>query len=288
MTEGPTAGPDAVNVIPGEGYADSVYPALREVKTVSVCWTASHRSPYHDPAWYNESSYSCGTRRYRMKRDSIRAHLRPYSIYGRRVTTINHAFASAIAASDVYDDALIVQALRTLGQDPDQDLQCVYCDRNPAETWDHVFGLVTDKRYSGYGHTVGNLLPCCRSCNSSKGNRHWQDFLRERITDDTLYNAKVEQLQAFFKRYQQSPVDQSTIEKLCPAEMQQLQAVQQRILELMKEADIIAANIRRNIQEHLHQSDTTGKAQIETQCKDAVQQAAVSDAAARRVRSGRS
>lgn len=188
-----------------------------------------------------------------MKRDSIRAHLRPYSIYGRRVTTIHHAFASAIAPSDIYDDALIVEALRTLGQDPDQDLVCVYCDRNPAETWDHVFGLVTDKRYSGYGHTIGNLLPCCRSCNSSKGNRHWQTFLRARITDDTLYNAKVKQLRAFFERYQQPALDQSMIEQLCPDEMQELQAVKQRILELMKEADRIADNIRRNVQEHLQQ-----------------------------------
>ncbi len=188
-----------------------------------------------------------------MKRDSIRTHLRPYSIYGRRVTTINHAFASAIAPSDAYDDALIVQALRILGQDPDQELVCVYCDRNPAETWDHIFGLVTDKRYSGYGHAMDNLLPCCRSCNSSKGNRHWQTFLRAIITDDTLYNAKVEQLRVFFERYQQPPLDQSAIEQLCPAEMQQLQEVQRRILELMKEADIIAGNIRRNVQEHLQQ-----------------------------------
>jgi len=43
------------------------------------------------------------------------------------------------------------------------------------------------------------------------------------------------------------------IEQLCPAEMQQLQEVQRRILELMKEADIIAGNIRRNVQEHLQQ-----------------------------------
>lgn len=188
-----------------------------------------------------------------MKRDSIRSHLRPYSIYSRRVTTINHAFASAIASSDVYDDALIVQALRALGQNPDQDLVCVYCDRNLAETWDHVFSLVTDKRYSGYGHTVGNLVPCCRSCNSSKGNRDWQTFLRARITDDTLYNAKIGQLHAFFERYQQPPLDQGAIEQLCPTEIQQLQEIQRHILELMKEADTIAGNIRRNVREHLQQ-----------------------------------
>jgi hypothetical protein len=35
-----------------------------------------------------------------MKRESIRNHLRPYSILGRRRITINHAFASAIAPYD--------------------------------------------------------------------------------------------------------------------------------------------------------------------------------------------
>ncbi len=55
-----------------------------------------------------------------MRRESIKDHLRPYSIYGRRVTTINHAFASAIAINDVYDDALIKQAIVDLGQDPEQ------------------------------------------------------------------------------------------------------------------------------------------------------------------------
>jgi hypothetical protein len=186
-----------------------------------------------------------------MKRASIRTHLQPYSIYNRRVTTIHHTFASAIAPSDGYDDARLVQALRALDQDPDQDLRCVYCDRNPAETWDHVFGLVTAKRYSGYGHVIGNLLPCCRSCNSSKGNRHWETFLRGIISDDTFYNRKVEQLRAYFARYQPPSLDQSAIEQLCPVEMQKLQAIQNRIIELMKEADTIAANIRSNVQEHV-------------------------------------
>jgi len=76
-----------------------------------------------------------------MKRQSLKNHLRTYSIWGRRKTTINHAFASAIAPNDDYDDELVIKALVVLGQNPNEDLKRAYCDR-PAETWDHVIGLV--------------------------------------------------------------------------------------------------------------------------------------------------
>jgi len=39
-----------------------------------------------------------------MRYKSIASHLRHYSMLGRRRTTINHAFASAAAPSDEFDD----------------------------------------------------------------------------------------------------------------------------------------------------------------------------------------
>ena len=42
--------------------------------------------------------------------------------------------------------------------------RCAYCLKRPANTWDHVIPL----RRGGL-HTIGNLLPACRQCNSSKG-----------------------------------------------------------------------------------------------------------------------
>ena len=114
-----------------------------------------------------------------MKKDSIKRHLSPYSIFKKRATTINHAFASALAEYEEYNESRVTDAIRALGQDPDSHLDCVYCDK-PAETWDHVFGLVIAKEYSGYGHVLGNLVPCCKDCNSKKGNKNWKDFLREK------------------------------------------------------------------------------------------------------------
>jgi len=62
-----------------------------------------------------------------LRYNSIRGHLRPYSIVGRRRTTINHAFASAIAPCDAFDEVSVRETIVLLGQNPDLDLQCSYC-----------------------------------------------------------------------------------------------------------------------------------------------------------------
>ena len=111
-----------------------------------------------------------------MRYTTIQNHLKPYSIIGRRRTTINHAFASAVATSDFFDPDRVAAAIRDLGQDPDNHLVCVYCG-DLAETWDHVFATVKNSIFSGHGHRLGNRLPCCKPCNSAKGNKHWQTYL---------------------------------------------------------------------------------------------------------------
>jgi hypothetical protein len=76
-----------------------------------------------------------------VRKKDIKRHLQDYSIYGKRKTTINHAFASALSVADEYDEYKIDTALLSIGQDPNNDLLCVYCDK-PAETWDHIMAVV--------------------------------------------------------------------------------------------------------------------------------------------------
>lgn len=116
-----------------------------------------------------------------MDKRSIRNHLKPYSIFQKRRTTINHAFASALAPYDIYDEQIIDKALKVLGQDPNGYLYCVYCG-SKAQTWDHLVGLVKDAQLRGYGHQIGNLVPCCRDCNSKKGSKDWRQFIEFRDT----------------------------------------------------------------------------------------------------------
>lgn len=188
-----------------------------------------------------------------MKRQSIRNHLQPYSILDRRKTTINHAFASALALYDPYDDVLVSQAIKDLGQDPENDLICFYCDKRPAETWDHVFGLVKDGQYAGFGHTLGNLVPCCKQCNSEKGNKNWLEFLKSVIKDEDKRLIKIAQMEMYLGRYLPSQFGSEQIRELCPEEFEELEMLRKNILILMKKADEVAETIRLKVRSRVEQ-----------------------------------
>jgi len=184
-----------------------------------------------------------------MKKQGIKTHLNEYSIYNKRVTTINHAFASAIAENDDYNETKIDEALRILGQDPNGNLSCFYCD-DPAETWDHIYGLVKKGEYSGYGHVVGNLVPCCKKCNSEKGNQNWQNFLQKKISDTKQREHKVEILKKYLASFIQKPCNYGEIKKICKAKTTRYENIRKKITEHMIEADKIAKEIREKLKKH--------------------------------------
>jgi hypothetical protein len=173
-----------------------------------------------------------------MRYKSIAGHLRPYSMLARRRTTINHAFAAAIAPSDVFDDARVRQAITMLGQDPHGDLTCAYCG-SAAETWDHIFATVKDSRSSGHGHRIGNLLPCCKPCNSKTGNKSWEAFLGALPMIDTERTRRHAAISAFIRTY--SVLDE--ISASTP-EYTELDEIKKQVLALLQKGDEIAERIR--------------------------------------------
>lgn len=173
-----------------------------------------------------------------MQYHSIRSHLRPYSITGRRKTTINHAFASAIAPCDAFNEASVREAIVLLGQDPDLDLRCSYCGA-VAETWDHVFATVSASEFSGHGHRLGNLLPCCKTCNSKKGNKHWLAYILSLRLDAGLLGQRTSLIRAYLERFE--------VVDFIPRHLPQygeLQHIRSQILALFIRADQLAAEIR--------------------------------------------
>ena len=177
-----------------------------------------------------------------MKIESIKKHLSPYSIYQKRHTTIAHAFASALAPVDGYDEARLLKALKAFGQEDEDDIRCVYCER-PAQTWDHLVCLVKKGELNGYGHQIGNLVPSCKDCNSSKGAKDFRVFVAGL---HSLSDAQKKRLLSRLENHQQlakpfkagdSPAD---IQK----KLDQLKALKSQIFELMKQADVIASEIK--------------------------------------------
>ena len=177
-----------------------------------------------------------------MKLGTIKNHLKPYSIVARRRTTVNHAFASALAPCDPFDTERLAEAMTALGQDDHSRLTCVYCDA-VAETWDHLVGLVKESELFGYGHQVGNLVPCCRACNSSKGNRDWKDHVRTAIADPVLRRKKERVLERYLNKFA-TQIDLDAARQIQPKVWRRYNEIRKQIFDLMSEADGIAEQLR--------------------------------------------
>ncbi|MGP1667120.1 MAG: hypothetical protein ACTS5I_14700, partial [Rhodanobacter sp.] len=173
-----------------------------------------------------------------MRYPSIRSHLKPYAMVARRRTTIHHAFAAAIAPNDIYEEQRVRDAMTLLGQHPDEELTCVYCG-DPAQTWDHVRATVIAGEFSGHGHRLGNLLPCCKACNSAKGNGEWRQFLATRQLPESRRQEAARRIGIYLEQY---CVHDAIPEEL--PEYQRLRQIRQQVLALMAEADTLARCVR--------------------------------------------
>lgn len=176
-----------------------------------------------------------------MTPKSIRSHLAPYSIFSKRRTTVAHAFASALAPSDEFDKERVEAALDALGQKNLKQLTCVYCGKL-AQTWDHLENLVKDGKLNGYGHQIGNLVPCCRECNSAKGGKPFQDYVQ---TLPLTPDEKVD-LTSRLKNHlaQAKPIDKAGLDAKGQEALDKFNEIQEQILKLMEEADSYAQVLR--------------------------------------------
>ncbi len=174
-----------------------------------------------------------------VKIDTIRRYLRPQRIMSRK-STFSNAFASALAPHDSYSLSAVAEAIRDLGQDPEKDLACVYCGSDAA-TWDHVFNRVIKGEFSGKGHHIRNLVPCCRNCNERKGPKHWRDWLAIRSPSD--FEARSAKMEKFLAG---ADTPQSQEGAAAPSnEVIRYLEIRRTVFELLQEADDLAAVIRK-------------------------------------------
>jgi hypothetical protein len=96
-----------------------------------------------------------------------------------------------------------------------------------------------DKKFSGYGHRVGNLLPCCKLSNSKKGNKDWRVFLSELRLPEPLRKERENRIDSYITKY--CIID--TIPEHLP-EYQQLQELRCQVLGLFSQANALANAVR--------------------------------------------
>lgn len=176
-----------------------------------------------------------------MTPKSIKSHLKPYSIEKKRRTTIAHAFASALAPSDTYDKKEIEEALERLGQTNLKKLACVYCGKS-AQTWDHLTNLVKAGEFNGYGHQIGNLVPCCRDCNSSKGSLAFEKYVDGLALKAEEKDDLKDRLRDHQKLAKEVDSAKATAEEI--KLLKEFRAIQDKVLKLLEEGDKCAQKIR--------------------------------------------
>lgn len=158
-----------------------------------------------------------------------------------RKSTFSNAFASALAPHDIYNAAEVLQAMRDLDQDPEAELQCVYCGAEAA-TWDHVFNRVIKGDFSGHGHRIRNLVPCCRSCNESTGQKPWREFLETRSSPDK--HVRISRLERFLGNPAAELIDTEGMRRKAAEELKRFLEIRSQVFDLITEADFLAAIIR--------------------------------------------
>ena len=83
---------------------------------------------------------------------------------------------------DLYEEVKTKFNIEILGADK-KDNKCAYCGQ-PANSADHIHPLVTGTVSSGSITEIYNLVPCCASCNSSKGGDSFIDWYDKKETED--------------------------------------------------------------------------------------------------------
>ena len=95
-----------------------------------------------------------------------------------RTSSITNAFYGSILPYHRLTKEQELQRLHVLGYEVENvnDATCIYCGEH-ANTWDHLYPLIVNQAPSGYFHEINNLVPSCNTCNSSKGNQHYENWL---------------------------------------------------------------------------------------------------------------
>jgi 5-methylcytosine-specific restriction endonuclease McrA len=178
-----------------------------------------------------------------MKTTDIKRYLKTYSITENRKTTINNAFASALSVADNFVIEDVNKAIKLLDQNPEKNLICVYCDK-PANTWDHVKAIVVAGEFSGYGHQINNLIPCCKECNSAKGNKDWKEFISK--TKQRKVEKKIARIEKYIKNNSIN-YKKKLKSKAIKGDYIKYTEIKNKVLELLKKADKQAEVIREKL-----------------------------------------
>lgn len=97
-----------------------------------------------------------------------------------RTSSITNTFYASILPFNKFTDEDVNSRLVTLGYSnveiENENICCIYCGAE-ANTWDHLYPLIKNRKATGYYHDISNMVPSCNTCNSSKGSKDYKEWL---------------------------------------------------------------------------------------------------------------
>lgn len=180
---------------------------------------------------------------------SLFAMPKPVRIMG-RASSITNSFVNGVIPVVPPTEAEVREALDILGML--DGVRCAYCGDVSTE-WDHLRPLVEKQRPTGYISEIHNLVPACGKCNQSKGNKHWLSWMRSsaRLSPAARgipdIEERITRLTEYERRGKPTKID---FESQVGAELWQRHwDHHKRLLDLMREADRDAQEIRMRVRE---------------------------------------
>lgn len=177
------------------------------------------------------------------------------SITGRS-SSIRNAFVAAIVPIIKPTAADVENVLRILRLSPD-DVRCAYCGDKATE-WDHLRPLVSGGKPTGYPSSIKNLVPACGKCNQSKGKSDWKVWMHgtARLSPTARGVPGIAERVVCLEQYERwAACERLGMEELVDrSSWESYYRLQDEILEKMREAQDMAALIRKQIRERCNES----------------------------------
>ncbi|WP_207769980.1 HNH endonuclease signature motif containing protein [Microbacterium sp. TPD7012] len=174
---------------------------------------------------------------------------KPVRIMGRS-SSITNSFVNGVIPVVIPSESEVREALHTLRML--EQISCAYCGDTSTE-WDHLRPLVEGQRPTGYISEIRNLVPACGKCNQSKGNKHWLTWMRSaaRLSPTSRGIVDIEERIARLQEYESGGVPTKIdFETVAGADLWERHwEHHKRLLELMREADADAQQIRIRVRE---------------------------------------
>lgn len=116
--------------------------------------------------------------------------------------------------------------------------ECVYCGSKQVKRWDHIIPIKKG------GETVlGNMIPACSSCDDSKRDLRFDEFMSSDLTNSPKskgtqdISERKENIYSYMKHFKYTP--KMLEERLNEEEMKRYQSLMTKLKSLRKEADKI-------------------------------------------------